>query len=302
MVQWVIEARELAKVYGKVRALDGFSLCVKPGNIFGLLGPNGAGKTTFIRTMLGFLKPTHGDVLVMGKSSHLDSLGVRRHISYLPAEAKLFGLMRGHQVLEFFAHLHPRGDLERAKTIAQQLDLDTSRRVAWMSTGMKQKLALAIALGNHAPLVILDEPTANLDPTVRFEVLRLIQQAKQQGQTLLFCSHVLDEIEEVCDHAAIVKKGRIVHEQDMHDMRALYRLRATLPSNHGNTEFRYDLKASLIEGVSILSREDDRIVLSLEGDLDRYWTWLSQQPFTRTRLEPFGLRSIYEQFHGREDA
>src|SRR5690606_14163073 len=127
---------------------------------------------------------------------------------YLPGDVRVFGQMRGRQVLEFFADIHPLVGLEKALTTAARLELDTSRRVGYMSTGMRQKLGLAIALSTDAPVLIMDEPTTSLDPNVRGEVIRIIGEAHRGGKTVIICSHVLSEIEDICSRAIIMRTGK----------------------------------------------------------------------------------------------
>src|SRR3954469_13182259 len=146
---------QLTKTYGPVRALDGCSLAVTSGEVFGLLGPNGAGKTTLIRLLLGYLKPTAGTASVAGLDCVKQSVEVRQVVSYLPAEASLYARYRGTEVLRFFAELRPGGNYGKALAIAEQLELNVATRVGYMSTGMRQKLALAVTMSAEAPLYIL---------------------------------------------------------------------------------------------------------------------------------------------------
>jgi ABC-2 type transport system ATP-binding protein len=205
----LVVIKHLTKAYREVQALDDCSLTIQRGSIYGLLGPNGAGKTTLIRTLLGYIRPTSGSALIDGCDCHQESLAVRERVAYLPAEAKLFRMMRGRAVLEFFGQVHPRSTVERGLLIAERLKLDLRRRVAFMSTGMRQKLAIACVMACQAKLLILDEPTAALDPSVRKVVLSLIQEARDAGATILFSSHIFSEIEEVCDQAAIMNAGSV---------------------------------------------------------------------------------------------
>ncbi|MFM8702734.1 MAG: ABC transporter ATP-binding protein, partial [Planctomycetia bacterium] len=173
----LVRTEHLTKRYGGFTALDGCSLSVPEGAIFGLLGPNGAGKTTLLRLLMGYITPTAGAATVAGFDCVRESLEVRARTAYLPGESRLFRRMNGHRVLDFFAGLRPGCRREVAAAVARRLDLDCSRQVARMSTGMRQKLALAVVLAMETPLVILDEPTANLDPTARAEVLELVLEA-----------------------------------------------------------------------------------------------------------------------------
>ena len=224
----MIETHSLTKRYRELAALDDCTFGVARGEIFGLLGPNGAGKTTLLRLLLGYLRPTSGQALIDGLDCYRQSVRVRHAVSYLPGEARLFRSMRGRQVLKFFAEIRPEGNLQRSIELAERLELDLSRRVAYMSTGMRQKLALAATLAAETPLVILDEPTSNLDPTVRGIVLDLVSDARRQGRTVVFSSHVLSEVEAVCDRVAFLRSGRLVHTQVMAELRRRHRIRAQL--------------------------------------------------------------------------
>lgn len=224
-----IETQHLSKSYGEVHSLVDCSLSVPRGSIFGLLGPNGAGKSTLIRILLGFVKPTRGSGRVLGSDICRESLAVRQKVAYLPGDARLYRTMRGRNVLEMFAELHPSGDALASKRVAERLQLDLRRRVGMMSTGMRQKLALAVVLGCQAPLLILDEPTANLDPDVRREVLNLILEANQAGRTIVLSSHLFSDVDTTCDQVAILRSGSLVAACAMQDQPRLHIVRGRLP-------------------------------------------------------------------------
>ena len=225
----IVRIERLTKRYGDFNALSDCCLGVRRGEVFGLLGPNGAGKTTLIRLMLGFLQPTSGRCLVDGFDPRLDGVGLRQRVAYLPGDARLPRHMRGGGVLRFFAEMHPSGDLDRSLAIADRLELQTRRRVGFMSTGMRQKLALSVVLGLSTPLLILDEPTANLDPTIRATVLDLVLTARDAGRTVIFSSHVLSEIEDTCDRVAFLRHGKLAHELAMADLFQRHRITARRP-------------------------------------------------------------------------
>src|SRR5436190_6141744 len=200
----MVQTHSLTKRYGEFVALDHVSLAIERGEVFGLLGPNGAGKTTLLRTLLGYLTPSEGSATIDGFDCQRESLAVRERVAYLPGDARLFPWMRADDTLRFFAEVRgTRGTRTSAdlltsfRKFAARLELDLKRRVGFMSTGMRQKLALAITLGAATPLVVLDEPTANLDPTVRGEIETMVCEAKNEGRTVCFSSHVLSEVEAV---------------------------------------------------------------------------------------------------------
>jgi ABC-2 type transport system ATP-binding protein len=291
--QPIVVTQSLTKIYGPLRALDDCTLSVAPGEVFGLLGPNGAGKTTLIRLLLGFLQPDSGTATIAGFDCHWQSVAVRKNVAYLPAEAALFPQMRGRDVLRFFAEI--RGDsTQRSLQIAERLELDLSRKVSYMSTGMKQKLALAATMGAEVPLYILDEPTANLDPSVRSTVLALVAEARARGATVMFSSHVLAEVEEVCDRVVILRSGRLVHTQVLSELRSQHRILAWL---NGPLPA---LPRNLSEADCSVTQEGDLATIETAGELAPLLGWLAQLPLRDIRIEPVGLRAVYDRFHRPE--
>jgi ABC-2 type transport system ATP-binding protein len=179
--------------------------------------------------------------------------------------------------------------------IAQRLDLDLSRMVAVMSTGMRQKTALAVVLSIDAPVLILDEPTANLDPTARSEILALVREAKAAGRTALFSSHVLSEVEEACDRVLILRRGRFVHEQVMSELRRQHRIRARL--NGPLPPSPLELNGS----VSITRAGPDDVLIETPGELSPLLGWLATLPVTEMHVEPVRLQAVYDRYHGESN-
>jgi ABC-2 type transport system ATP-binding protein len=289
----LVHTDHLTKRYGAFTALDGCSLTVREGEVFGLLGPTGAGKTTLLRLLLGYIRPTSGTARVAGFDCERESLAVRGRTAYLPGEARLFRRMNGHQVLDFFARLRPECRRERARAVAARLDLDCSRQVARMSTGMRQKLALAAVIATEAAVTILDEPTANLDPTARAEVLDLVREARAAGRTVIFSSHVLSEVETTCDRVAIVRAGRLVHEQSIADVRRSHRITARLTGRLGQ------LPASVAPHATVAQEADGTVVIESSDSITPLLGWLATLPLDEVQIEPIGLDAVYERFHGR---
>ena len=288
----LVQTNDLSKRYRDFFALYGVSLEIGEGEVFGLLGPNGAGKSTLIRCLLGFLKPTAGGATIDGLDCHRERVKVHEKLSYLPGDARMYRTMRAKGLLKMFAGLRENGSFEASLEVADRLELDLSRWVGLMSTGMKQKLALAICLSVEAPLLILDEPTANLDPTVRGQVLELIKEAKKRGQTVIFSSHVLSEIEEVCDRVAILKRGELVFEQSLEDLAWQHRIRATTDidvSQHSD-KLVADQRPTILQ-------DDDRVMIETQGELSPVLKWLAEMPLRNVTVEPVGLRSVYDRIH-----
>jgi ABC-2 type transport system ATP-binding protein len=287
-----VEVDKLTKQYRTALALKGVSLNVKQGEVLGLLGPNGAGKTTLLRILLGFLSPSSGTATVNNLNCATNSVAVRSCISYLPADARLFTYMRAIDLLNFYATVRPEGDIARAKQLAERLELNLKTWVAFMSTGMRQKLALAATLSCNAPLLILDEPTANLDPTVRSIVGEMVSEAKERGQTVMFSSHVLPEVEDVCDRVAIMSKGEVVHNLLIRDLRQHHRIRAVVakPIPTPPEELRDQLVIRYEEGGT-------KLIIETPIELPKLFRWLSDLELTQVNIEPFGLRAIYDKYH-----
>ncbi|MCA9247476.1 MAG: ABC transporter ATP-binding protein [Planctomycetales bacterium] len=286
-----VATTSLTKRYRQVEALADCTLGIERGEVFGLLGPNGAGKTTLLRLLLGFLKPTSGSATIDTLDCYRDSLLVRSRVAYLPGEARMFRRLRGHDILAYFARLRPGASVRRARDIANRLGLDLARPVVLMSTGMRQKLALAVTLAPQTPLVILDEPTSSLDPSMRTEVSRLVREVRDEGRTVVFSSHVLSEVEAVCDRVAILRHGRLVHTQVMADLRRQHRITGDLT---GGLE---DPPPAIREQIEIVPPVNGRVTIDAMGELAPLLGWLSTLPLARLRIEPIGLQAVYDRFH-----
>ncbi len=290
----LIETRQLTKRYGAVTALEGCSLSVPQGEVLGLLGPNGAGKTTLLRILLGYIRPSAGSAVIGGLDCHRQSVEVRRRTAYLPGEVRLFGQMRGRDVLRFFAEVRPGGDLRRSQELAERLELRLTARVAAMSTGMRQKLALAATLAVDAELMILDEPTSNLDPTVRRVIARIVDEIRRQGRTVLFSSHVLSEVEEVCDRVAFLRAGRLAHMQAMRDLKRRHRIRALLSGP-------IPTPPKELAGELVIGRDAaGAVVIETPGEVAPLLRWLATLPLTEMDVQPVGLRSLYDRIHAAD--
>jgi ABC-2 type transport system ATP-binding protein len=287
----VLRTEHLTKDYGRFRALDDLNFNVRAGEVFGLLGPNGSGKTTVLRILLGFLRPTAGKAWIADHDCWHDSVAARRHVAYLPGELRLYENMTGRQLVRFLNQLRGEAINSEVDVLAGRLDIDLDRPIAHLSSGMKRKVALLQVLVPRAPLLILDEPTNTLDPTMRDELLSQLREARQQGQTVLFSSHVLTEVEQVCDRVAILQRGRLVHLQEMAALRESRLIRARL--DPPSAKCLPDLP-----GLELRERDVDQVALAYTGPMPPLLGWLARQPLADLRLEPLGLAAVYQRFHG----
>lgn len=288
----LLHTEGLTKDYGSFRALDRLDLVAHAGEVFGLLGPNGSGKTTALRLLLGFLKPTAGSATIAGHDCWHDSVNARRHVAYLPGELRLYENMTGRQLIRFLCDLRRTTVTAELDRLARRFDIDLDRPLAQMSSGMKRKVALLQVLAPHVPLVILDEPTNTLDPTMRDEFLAQLREARHEGKAVIFSSHVLHEVEQVCDRVGILRGGRLVHLQHMSDLRAGRLVRARFAAT---PEPMPD-----VPGLTVLEHDGRQLLLEYSGPLPPLMIWLARQPVEDLRLEPLGLGGIYHRFHKGE--
>jgi ABC-2 type transport system ATP-binding protein len=217
----VIETEKLTKFYGPHRGIVDVDLTVNEGEIFGFLGPNGAGKTTTIRIALDLIRPTRGRALVFGIESSVDAVAIHRRVGYIPGEFALYDRLTGGQTIEYFANL--RGGVDRAyqADLIARFDFDPNRKFKEYSKGNKQKIGLIVALQHRPELLVLDEPTAGLDPLVQQTFYELLRETNAEGRTVFLSSHILSEVEKTCDRVAIIRDGRIVRLDRVEALRDL---------------------------------------------------------------------------------
>lgn len=217
-----IRAQGLGKSYGAgVMALEDIDLEVAPGERLGFLGPNGAGKTTFIRCALGILNPTAGSIAIRGHDITHDRMAALAEVGYVPGDLGMIRAVSGRRMLDALAALHPRPPVLQDRLLAA-LDLgpdDLRRRIRDYSTGMRQKLGLVAALQHDPPVIILDEPTSGLDPVMQARLLEVLDERAREGRTVFFSSHVLGEVDELCDRVAMVRGGKLLLVRDVNELR-----------------------------------------------------------------------------------
>jgi ABC-2 type transport system ATP-binding protein len=285
----LLRTEHLTKDYGSFRALDDLTLSVEPGEVIGLLGPNGSGKTTALRLILGFLAPTSGFASIGGFDCWRQGVRARRQVAYLPGELRLYENMTGRQLIRFLGGLRNQPIDGEVESLARRFDIDIDRPIATLSSGMKRKVALLQVLTPHTPLVIMDEPTNALDPTMRDELLEQVRRARDRGQAVLFSSHVLEEVERVCDRVALLQRGRLAHVQNMAELQEGRLVRA---------RFRgLAAEPPPLPGLHLRERTADQLTLDYTGALPDLLGWLAQQPLVELRLEPLGLKTVYDRFH-----
>jgi ABC-2 type transport system ATP-binding protein len=218
----------LTKRYGRRPGIESLDLEVRPGEVFGFIGPNGAGKTTTIRLLLDLLHPSSGSAQILGMHAHRDSVAVRGFVGYLPGEFGLEPRMTGRELLSYFGRLRGMDNLGMAPQMAARLDLDLDLPMGRLSRGNRQKIGLVQALFHQPALLILDEPTTGLDPLVQDNFLQIVREARDEGRTVFLSSHVLSEVERVCDRVAIVRASRLAALETTDSLLEMRRKRVTL--------------------------------------------------------------------------
>lgn len=287
----VITAQGLTKSYGHVHALQGVTLEVRRGEVFGFLGPNGAGKTTTIRCLLDLIRPNGGVVRVLGLNPQADPLAVRARAGYLPGELRLEDNLTVEGALRFLNRLRGnKADWNFTRRLAERLDLDLKTPIKNLSKGNKQKVGLVQALMHRPELLLLDEPTLGLDPLIQQETLRLIREAKAEGATVFLSSHILSEVQEITDRVAIIREGVVVEVAETAALinRALRRARV---------RFRQPVDSAALAnlaGVKILARDDSTgVLIQVEGEMDSLIKTLAAYPVSDFETERPSLEEIF---------
>jgi len=217
----VIETNELTKQYGKSTALDHLTITIRKGEILGYLGPNGAGKTTTIRLLLGLIKPTHGSATIFGKEVQRNAAELHKHIAYVSGETSLWPNLTGAETLHFLGNIHGSIDSKYQTELIKKFAFDPNKKVRNYSKGNRQKIALIAALATRAKLLIFDEPTSGLDPVMARVFRDEVLIAKKNGQTVFLSSHILEEVEELCDRVAVLRSGSLVEIGTLDKLRHL---------------------------------------------------------------------------------
>ncbi|MEU7629513.1 ABC transporter ATP-binding protein [Nocardia sp. NPDC049220] len=217
----VIEVRDLHKQFGRVHALDGLNLEVKQGEIHGFLGPNGAGKSTTIRVLLGILRKTSGTATLLGRDPWADAVELHHDIAYVPGDVTLWPSLTGGETIDLLARMRGGIDEQRRAELIERFDLDPSKKARTYSKGNRQKVALVSAFSSYADLLLLDEPTSGLDPLMEQIFRACVAEARDRGATVLLSSHILSEVEQLCDRVTIIRAGKTVESGTLASMRHL---------------------------------------------------------------------------------
>lgn len=256
----VVDTAGLVKKYGSTTALDGLDLQVRQGEVHGFLGPNGAGKSTTIRVLLGLLRADGGNARLFGADPWAEAVDLHRRLAYVPGDVELWPNLTGGEAIDLFAHLRGKLDRKRRNELCERFDLDPSKKARTYSKGNRQKVALIAALASPVDLLLLDEPTAGLDPLMEVVFQDCIREAKDAGTTVLLSSHILAQVEVLADNISIIRKGRVVESGTLREMQHMSRTTIVV-----ETDRPADGLADL-PGVHDLRVEDQQVRMDVDGD------------------------------------
>jgi len=291
----VIETDALTKHYGSSRGIDGLSLRVDAGEVFGFLGPNGAGKTTTIRTLLDLLHPTSGSARIFGLDSRRESRAIRARLGNLPGEFSYEDHMTGRDLLTLFADLRGMDGLGTAQQLAERFEADLSRPLRELSRGNRQKIGLIQALFHEPELLILDEPTGGLDPLMQEEFLAVVAEQRDRGVTVFLSSHELDEVERVCDRVGIIREGRLIAIEDVEEMRG--RAYRNVIVTFAQPVDAADIAA--LDGVDDLERDGATVRFRVLGDLDGVVKAIAGHPVADIEITRPTLEQLFLAYYDR---
>lgn len=291
----VIEINNLTKTYGKSRGITDISFTVEEGEIFGFIGPNGAGKSTTIRTLLSLIYPTSGSATIFGKDCVQFAPEIKKEIGYLPSEVFYYDNMKVKDLLKYSASFYKKDCSKRIKELAELMDLDLNKKIDDLSLGNKKKVGIVQGLLHEPKLIILDEPTSGLDPLMQQKFFELLEEENKKGATILFSSHILSEVQRLCNRVAIIKEGKIVTVEKI----------STLQENNYK-KFKVETQAPLdpnyfnISGVNNLEVKDTTTSFLFRGNINAIMKKLADIELVNLWIEEPDLEEIFMHYYEKE--
>lgn len=293
----VIEIKNLTKMYGTHVGVKDLNLVVRKGEIMGFLGPNGAGKTTTLRSCLALLAKTAGEITIFGMDSHRDAVAIRKKTGYLPGDFGLISSVKVNSYLRYLLSLRGCKSTEKMMMLAKRLTLDLSRKTNELSKGNKLKVGITQSLMSDPDLVIMDEPTSGLDPLVKQEFYRILREEKKEGKTVFMSSHVLADVERVCDRVAIIRKGQV---KVVEEIQALQKKTGKVLEVEFGDPFTID--EFKLGGVSRLQQDDNRIVLTVSENLDGVIEAVSKHRILNMNLKTYSLEQLFLKYYAEGES
>lgn len=293
----VIETENLTKYYGKSRGIVDVDLHLSEGEIFGFIGPNGAGKTTTIRLLLNFIFPTKGRASIFGMDAVRQTKEIKQQIGYLPGEAAYYGELRVRDLLDYSSRFYRKDCAKRGRELAGILELELDRRIETLSLGNRKKIGVVQALMHEPKLLILDEPTSGLDPLMQKRFYEILLDENRKGATVFLSSHVLSEVQKLCNRVAILKEGRVLRIEEVETLRGRQLMKVQVTFE--------DQSAALPDGVQGIvnpERDNDTLRFMFSGDVDSLIKSLAQVKIADLHLEEPTLEEIFMHYYEKEAA
>lgn len=292
----VIEIKNLTKNYGGSRGITDVSFNVEEGEIFGFIGPNGAGKSTTIRTLLSLIHPTSGSATIFGKDSLKFAPEIAKEIGYLPSEVFYYDKMKVIDLLKYSASFYKKDCSKRIEELAEIMDLDLNKKIDDLSFGNKKKVGIVQGLLHEPKLIILDEPTSGLDPLMQQKFFDLLKEENKKGTTILFSSHILSEVQKLCDRVAIIKEGKIITVEKISTLKE---------NNHKKIKIEtinnMDKNYFNIEGVSNLEVKDNTVSFLFRGNINLIMKKLSSIELSNLWIDEPNLEEIFMHYYEKEN-
>ena len=285
-----IETRKLTKYYGKSRGIIDVDLRVEQGEIFGFIGPNGAGKSTTIRTLLTLIHKTSGEARIFGLDCEQEREKILSQVGYLPGEVFYYDHMRAGDLLRYSASFYQGDFSQRIHALSEVMELDLNQKIEDMSLGNKKKVGIVQGLLHRPKLIILDEPTSGLDPLIQKKFFDLIRRENENGATVLFSSHILTEVQKICDRAAIIREGRIVTVENIAQLRA---------NAYKKVEFttQEELGEISLPGMAQVEKENSHISFLYKGNLNELLSMIGQYKLENVNISEPGLEEIFLHYY-----
>ncbi len=297
VVRPALSTSSLTKYYGKQKGIIDLTLEVPNGEVFGFLGPNGSGKTTCIRILMGYIRPTSGTASVLGLDSVKQSVRIRRRVGYLPGDVSLYGHLNGEEHLQMVQGIRGKLPKHKVKDLIERFEINMERKIRQCSRGMRQKVALLLAMAHDPEILIFDEPTSGLDPLMQQTLLYYLKDEQERGKTVFFSSHNLSEVEAVCDRVAIIKEGKLLVVNNVHEI-------AHHKQKHVSIMFDEETKIDLsgLKDMEIIREEKGRLKLVVKGDINELIRRLSKYQLLDVTISEPSLEQAFLKFFGKEDA
>jgi len=291
----VIEIKNLTKTYGKSRGITDITFNVEQGEIFGFIGPNGAGKSTTIRTILSLIYPTSGSISIFGKDSVKYSDEIKMQIGYLPSEVFYYENMKVIDLLKYSASFYKKDCSKRIKELGEIMNLDLNKKIDDLSYGNKKKVGIVQGLLHEPKLIILDEPTGGLDPLMQQKFFELLKEENKKGTTILFSSHILSEVQKMCDRVAIIKDGRLIKLQKISELKDNNHKKFKVETKNPIENDFFDMK-----GVSNLQIKGEMVSFLFRGNINDVIKKLDKIDITNLWIEEPDLEEIFMHYYEKE--